>query len=86
MPMERPFAPTQKQTISMRPKSIGSLVAGFKSSVTTRINQHRGTPRAPVWQRSYYEHIIRDEKSYVQIAEYIMNNPLQWQLDELYTG
>jgi REP element-mobilizing transposase RayT len=34
-----------------------------------------------LWQRNYYEHIIRDEKDLHQIREYIVNNPMQWQLD-----
>jgi len=34
-----------------------------------------------LWQRNYYEHIIRDEKSYNQILEYIQTNPLKWQGD-----
>ncbi|MCD6561161.1 MAG: hypothetical protein J7L16_05320 [Deltaproteobacteria bacterium] len=37
-----------------------------------------------IWQRNYYEHIIRNEKSYYQIAEYIRNNPLKWQEDKYY--
>ncbi len=37
-----------------------------------------------LWQRNYYEHIIRDEKSYIQIAEYIKNNPRKWQDDQYY--
>ena len=37
-----------------------------------------------IWQRNYYEHIIRNEKSYYQIAEYIRNNPLKWQKDKYY--
>ena len=37
-----------------------------------------------IWQRNYYEHIIRDEKSYRNIAEYIINNPLKWKEDDYY--
>ena len=37
-----------------------------------------------VWQRNYYEHIIRNDKSYGSIAEYIINNPAKWQEDKLY--
>jgi putative transposase len=39
-----------------------------------------------LWQRNYYEHIIRDEQSYITIAEYIANNPVYWVKDELYDG
>ena len=36
-----------------------------------------------LWQRNYYEHIIRNEESYQHIANYIVNNPAQWQEDKL---
>ena len=48
---------------------------------TKRINEQRGTPGAPVWQRDYFEHIIRNDESLNRIREYILNNPLQWALD-----
>ena len=64
------------------PRSLGSLIAGFKSAVTKRINIGRGTPRFPVWQRNYYEHVIRDENDLTRVCEYIGNNPLKWALDE----
>jgi len=35
-----------------------------------------------LWQRDYYEHIIRDENSHSRIQEYIINNPLQWDTDK----
>ena len=41
----------------------------------------RGTPGRPVWQRNYYEHIIRNEKALNQIRQYILDNPLLWHLD-----
>jgi hypothetical protein len=61
---------------------LGAFIAGFKSSATTKINVLRGTPGMPVWQRNYYDHIIRDEKDYYSIAEYIDLNPLNWEKDE----
>jgi len=56
-------------------------VAGFKSAVTRRINDLRGTPYTPVWQHNYYEHVIRNEDDLHEIREYIVNNPLKWDLD-----
>ncbi len=38
-----------------------------------------------LWQRNYYEHIIRDEREYYKIVEYIQNNPARWEQDSLYT-
>jgi putative transposase len=63
------------------PRSLAALMAGFKSAVTSRVNAARGTPRAAVWQRNYYEHIIRDEDDLNRIREYIVNNPLEWESD-----
>ncbi len=65
-------------------KSIGALVAGFKSVATKKINDMRGTPGAPVWQRNYHEHIIRNEESLEKIREYVINNPRNWKKDSLF--
>jgi len=60
-------------------KNLPSIIRGFKSAVTKRakiINPDFS------WQRNYYEHIIRDEKSFKTISEYIINNPLNWTEDK----
>lgn len=62
--------------------SIGSFVGGFKPSVTKRINEIRNMPGIPVWQRNYYEHVIRDENDLNRIREYIEYNPARWDEDE----
>ncbi len=51
--------------------TIGDLVRGYKSSVTKCIRTIQRNPQLRVWQRNYYEHIIRSETSYSTIAEYI---------------
>lgn len=65
--------------------SIPTIIRSYKSAVTKQINQcFEGTARrAPttVWQRNYYEHIIRNEHELKKIREYISNNPLKWKLD-----
>jgi putative transposase len=68
-------APTDKR------KPLGRLIGAFKTVSTKCINEMRGTPNASIWQRNYYEHIIRDDESLHRICEYIINNPLQWTLD-----
>ena len=65
-------------------RTIGSLVRGFKASVTTRVNTLRNSPGFPIWQRNYYESIIRSEAAYTQIEGYILNNPLNWLTDSEY--
>lgn len=67
-------------------KNLGAMVRGFKAAATKRINQWRKTPAMPVWQRNYYEHIIRNEDDLHQIREYIQSNPQQWELDSLHRG
>jgi putative transposase len=79
---DRPVAPTKP--MGPKPKSIGSLIAGYKSSATKKINQLRGKSGVPVWQRNYFEHIIRDDKSLVKIRQYILDNPGNWCKDDFY--
>ena len=62
--------------------SLSTIIGAFKSSVTRRINRLRNTPGAIVWQGRFYDHIIRDERDYYSIAEYIDLNPLNWEKDE----
>jgi hypothetical protein len=68
------------------PQSLGSMIAGFKQATTVQINRLRNTPHAIVWQRNYWEHIIRDEEDWQRIADYILSNPLRWKEDKLYKG
>ena len=65
----------------VKPKSLGSLIGAFKTTSTKHVNIYRGTPGAKLWQRSFYDHIIRDEESLDNIRVYIRNNPLKWALD-----
>lgn len=69
---------------SMRPKSISSLMAGFKSTTARQINQTRQTPGAPLWQRRFYDRIIRNETALQTIRQYIANNPASWFQDCFY--
>jgi len=65
-----------------KPRSVASFVAQFKACATRRVNMARGTPGAPLWQRNYYEHIIRDADDYEAIRWYIESNPTRWAFDE----
>ena len=62
--------------------TIGSIVAGFKSATTKRINMVRNTLGCPVWQRNYYERVIRNGQELSRAREYVVNNPIQWDLDK----
>jgi len=61
--------------------SIGAIIGQFKSVASKRINGMKGTPGSPVWQRNYYEHVIRNQNELNKIREYIHSNPPQWALD-----
>jgi REP element-mobilizing transposase RayT len=71
-----------KPTSSRHP--LPETVRAFKSFSSRRINESRGSPGAPVWQRSFYEHIIRDEDELYRIRKYIVNNPIRWATDQYY--
>jgi REP element-mobilizing transposase RayT len=60
-------------------KTLGSIVRGFKIGVTKWFRESRSTEK--VWQRNYYEHIIRNEEALSLIRQYIENNPMQWAYD-----
>jgi REP element-mobilizing transposase RayT len=62
--------------------TLGDIMRTFKSMSVVTANRRFDRPGCPVWQRNYYEHIIRDEKELHAIREYIRYNPLKWDEDE----
>jgi REP element-mobilizing transposase RayT len=65
-------------------KTVGALVRGFKSAVTTQL--HQSGYGDSIWQRNYYEHIIRTDAEFARIAKYIRNNPISWEKDCFYVA
>ena len=61
--------------------SLGVVVGRYKTAVTRRINQLRRTPGGTVWQRGYYERIIRNERQWQATRQYIHQNPARWAAD-----
>ena len=66
------------------PGSIGAIIGSFKSAVTKRVHQISKNTNNNLWQRNYYEHIIRNKRDYQAIYDYIIANPLNWEKDEEY--
>ena len=66
------------------PNSIPTIIRSFKAVVTKQINILRNAWGSPLWQRGYYEHVIRDENDVNCIREYIVNNPARWKKDNYY--
>ena len=76
------FAPTRllndRETPFRSPsRTLGAIIRGFKGATTKRINELCCTPGVKVWQRNYYEHIVRGEKDLLRIQRYIRENPLR---------
>jgi REP element-mobilizing transposase RayT len=63
---------------------LGTVIAYFKYQTTKLINLHRDLAGVKFWQKNYYEHIIRNQKSLEILREYIINNPLNWETDQLH--
>ncbi|MHB1458349.1 MAG: transposase [Armatimonadota bacterium] len=74
----------QMDIFKRRKMLLSKFIGKFKMSTSKQINKIRGTLGNPVWQRNYYEHVIRHEDDLAHIREYIMNNPINWNSDENY--
>jgi putative transposase len=73
------YSPLQRNQFRSPFRTIGSIIRGLKIGVTKWFRANTNVNN--VWQRNYYEHIIRNEKELNKIREYIINNPLKWHLD-----
>ena len=73
---------SSKQMPKSPSKTIGSVIRGYKIGVTKWMRQNRNV--TDVWQRNYYEHIIRNDIAYCRISEYIKNNPKKWDEDKFF--
>ena len=78
---ESPLLREQK-VIKRRNMLLAKIIGRFKMKTAKEINLLRMKQGFPVWQRNYYEHIIRDDADLHRIRTYIKNNPLQWAIDE----
>jgi putative transposase len=63
-------------------KSISEIIRGFKTFSAKAINKERGLRGVPVWQRNYYDRIIRNELELDRVRQYIINNPRNWDADK----
>jgi REP element-mobilizing transposase RayT len=66
------------------PNSLGAMIGQFKSRATKRVWSLPEMDHSLIWQRNYYEHIVRNDFEYKQIIQYIETNPLKWQEDQLH--
>jgi putative transposase len=59
-------------------QALSEIVRGFKSFSSREVNRFNKTTGKTLWQRNYYEHVVRDEDDLNRIRQYISNNPLCW--------
>jgi putative transposase len=69
---------------SLKPSSLSSIVASFKSASTKFIRKRINNTSVEVWQRNYYDRVIRNEKELLEVCQYIEANPFKWSEDLLY--
>ncbi|MDF1513651.1 MAG: transposase [Anaerolineae bacterium] len=72
------------RTAPVKRYCLSEIVRGFKTFSTRRINQFLNTPGRAFWQRSFYDHIIRNDRDLQRIRQYIFTNPFKWLEDSLY--
>jgi len=65
-----------------QPKSLGAIMTQFKSRVTKKLWKIRSLKGTPIWQRNYWEHIIRNQKDLQNKTDYIEANPMLWDEDD----
>jgi len=88
-PGDRQVAPTNEFPAPEIPRgppsrSLGAIMAGFKSACTVRFNRIHGTTGMKLWQRNYWERVIRNEGELNHFRQYIRDNPARWQDDPLH--
>ena len=64
--------------------TIDSVIGWFKYQSTKNINDYFGTPGNKIFQRSFYDHVIRNQQDYDQILKYIYENPINWEFEKFY--
>ncbi len=62
-------------------RSVGAIIGSYKSAVAKAIHETGDAPGPAIWQRNYFEHIIRNDVALNRIRQYILDNPLRWACD-----
>jgi len=64
------------------PGSLGAIIGSFKSAATKKFREIPKNSEKQLWQRNYYDHLIRNERDYQAIYDYILANQMNWEKDE----
>ena len=75
--------PASKESHTLQSGSLGAVIGQFKLAVGRQARRRQLRQRQPIWQRNYYDHIVRDEETLNDIRQYIVANPARWREDSL---
>lgn len=81
IPYRRGIARNAPTFGNITPGSLPCIIRSFKSESSKQIHRLIDKPQFIVWQRSFYDHIIRNEYSLFKIRKYIKDNPACWETD-----
>ncbi|WP_157850594.1 transposase [Chloracidobacterium thermophilum] len=73
--------PAAMSAVRLKRQGLPEIIRQFKTFSARRINEHQGTPGIAIWQRNYYEHIIRNREALHRIRQYVLDNPRRWASD-----
>jgi REP element-mobilizing transposase RayT len=62
-------------------ETLSNMIGAFKTTAAARVNKLRGSIGLPVWQKSFHDRIVRNERELERIHKYIQNNPIKWEED-----
>lgn len=80
---DRKTLPTQPRGTA--PGSVGAIIQNYKSITSRKLTAQDERKKESVWQRNYYEHIIRNKRELIAISDYILANPQNWEKDTEFT-
>jgi REP element-mobilizing transposase RayT len=79
--MDNPVGARHARPRPKRRNDLGDVVGSFKSAITNRVHKIHNTLGVTIWQRGYFERVIRDDRSLHKIRDYIATNPQRWSMD-----
>ena len=75
-------APTENNDKKDRSYTLGEVIRAFKSISAIQVNRQLGVKDQPLWQRNYYDHVIRDQDDLNRVRQYVLDNPINWEQDK----
>ena len=77
--------PSPTENVEVKSPGVIEAIAWLKYHTTKEIKEKFNTFDIPIWQRSFHDHVIRNEEDYYEVAKYIAENPICWEEDTLYS-